>query len=378
MITNESKTFFVYKLPLIRGICVLGVILIHTTADFATMTRFGWLGYTLIFLNSLARFAVPLFVVFSGFYLSLNRHNEDAVPFYRRTLRFLIIPYVLYSMFYSILKIGSGGNPLCIITDLPFGSASSHLWFMLLILQLYILHPYLRRWYLACEHRGALVLAVLFLQMAWSILSMTLLPLALSEISISLFPNSTFLASNMVRYGNSIVGFFFLQHLGYFLGGYYLLEHSEELGRLFSRSIFPIIGSIVWVATAIGLAAYLILPISEGIQWNAIEHRSLLHIFITPFLSFAALGTILSIAKKTNGFTGFFNRWFYSIGLYSYGIYYLHIFSIMVFSKIFTYIVNTTSISIASYYFLRFTFVVLITFLTVKILSRSPFGKYVT
>lgn len=61
MMTIESRRFFVYKLPLIKGICILGVILIHITGTFMVMTQLGWLFITLLFLKNLARFLEPPF-----------------------------------------------------------------------------------------------------------------------------------------------------------------------------------------------------------------------------------------------------------------------------------------------------------------------------
>jgi len=57
-----------------------------------------------VFANTLARFAVPLFIVMSGFYLSLHTRNQHALRFYRRTLPGLILPYVVYTAIYILAK----------------------------------------------------------------------------------------------------------------------------------------------------------------------------------------------------------------------------------------------------------------------------------
>lgn len=376
--TGESRRFLVYQLPLIKGICILGVILIHVTAAFTEMTHSGGLFFTLLFLNSLARFAVPLFVAFSGFYLSLNARNENAVPFYRRTLRFLLVPYILYSVLYSIWDIRSGGDPWRLVKDLPWASASYHLWFGLLVLQLYILHPFLRRRYLACGNRGALVVGAFLLQIGWSVLSITLLPLVWSALSTSLFPDSTNAAAAVRTGAKRIAELIFMNHIGNFLGGYLILERSEEMSRFLKRRTSAIPGSVVWVAAAAGLAAYWGVPLSRGTPWDAIERRYLLHFILTPLVSLAALATILPLAQNPRRIQMYFHRWLHSFGLYSYGIYYLHPFVALILSRGFHHFVGPDPVNMVSFHVMRFAVVSFVTLLAVKAMARLPFGRYVT
>ena len=167
--TADSRRLLVYRLLMLRGLCILAVILIHVTSGLSQMTRTRGLTGVLLFTNALGGFAVPLFITFSGFYLSLNSRNENAGFFYRRTLRLLIIPYVAYSLLYSLLKIRTMGSPWRLLENLFLARAYSHLWFSLMILQLYLLHPYLARWYRACRRRGTLVTAAVLLQISWGL-----------------------------------------------------------------------------------------------------------------------------------------------------------------------------------------------------------------
>ena len=169
MQTIESRQFFIYPLSLVKGICILSVILLHVTTGSAGMKQSQCLTSSLIFINCLTRFAVPLFIALSGFYLSLNPRNESAVPFYRRTLKFLVVPYVIYSLIYSLPAFRKSGNLLEVVRNLLTASASPHLWFGLLILQLYLLHPFLIRWYRARRHHGTLIISAFLLQIAWSL-----------------------------------------------------------------------------------------------------------------------------------------------------------------------------------------------------------------
>jgi surface polysaccharide O-acyltransferase-like enzyme len=376
--TTESRTFLVYQLPFVKGTCTLGVILIHLTVGFSAVHPAGWTFASLLFLNSLGRFAVPLFVALSGFYLSLTPRNEHAVPFYRRTIRFLLVPYILYSLLYSAWNVLWHGHPWRLLSDLPLASASYHLWFGLLILQLYLLHPFLRRAYQACRHRGALVIAAFLLQIGWSILSITLLPAAWSALAAGLLPGSPHTAE-AVRSGSSrLADLIFLSHLGDFVGGYYLLERSDEIRRIVKRPISALTGAIVWIAAAAGLAAYWGVPLSRGTGWNAMEHRYLMHFCLTPVLSMAALVPILSLSQHEDRLPRLVRRWLHSFGLYAYGVYYLHPLAISVLTLAYLYCIGPEPLQLAWFQAARYALVALTTLLAVKALARLPFGRYLT
>jgi hypothetical protein len=80
---SDARQLLVFGLQGIRGACVLAVIAIHVAgpARFSTRTPVDGFSVFLMLANSLARFAVPIFVLLSGFHLSLNVRNERPVPF---------------------------------------------------------------------------------------------------------------------------------------------------------------------------------------------------------------------------------------------------------------------------------------------------------
>lgn len=374
----EFRKLLVYNLPFIKGIGILGVILIHTTSEFSMMTDFGWLFHILIFLNNLARFAVPLFIILSGFYLSLNPRNEKAIPFYRRTIKFLLVPFFLYSLFYSILNLRAGTNIWQVVLDIPLASAAGHLWFGLLILQLYLLHPVLRRWYLSCKYPGKLVLISFAFQIIWHVLTITVLPKILSDFSMILFSNSDILARNYNDIILRITKLLFFGNIGYFLLGYYIHDQSKSIFEFIKKPGVFFLALLTWLSTATFLAGYWGNQLFKGVKWNEIENRDIFHYFLIPFLSIAALITILCSFKNDKKSIDYKNLKIQSLGLYSYGIYYLHIFFIMIFNAGFRYFINPYPLDMVSYYFLQFILVSFITLQTVKILARTKFGRYLT
>ena len=96
---------------------MLAIILIHVTGTFAERAPVDWFTAVLIFANSASRFAVPVFVMLSGFHLSLNARNEQYFRFYRRTLKHLVIPYLLYTALYTLVRGSLQKHQLLSVTE---------------------------------------------------------------------------------------------------------------------------------------------------------------------------------------------------------------------------------------------------------------------
>jgi surface polysaccharide O-acyltransferase-like enzyme len=326
------------------------------------MSRFNGLAQGLLFMDGLFRFGVPLFIVLSGFYLSLNPRNKKAIPFYRHSLKFLLIPYVVYSLFYSLLKFRSGISFSIIIRNLLLASASPHLWFSLTIIQLYLLHPFLYSGYKKSRHRWALVIGAFFIQILWS-------------VAVSLFlPNPDLQAAGYSVLAN-LGKLLFPANIGYFLLGYFLVEHAEEAARWLKRSVPVAAGWLLWIAGAAGMALYWGIPISRGTPYGAISYAYLAQSVIVPPMTMAAMAAIFSFAQGRYRRIMIARKVFHPLGLYSYGIYYMNPFFVKALSW---FIRHGRSISPDSivYYLILFLTVPLATLLAVRVLSRMPFGKY--
>ena len=64
---------YVKSIDSLRILCILAVLLIHTSTRTLETAKFDLTGFPLtIFLNQIARFAVPLFFIISGFVLETN------------------------------------------------------------------------------------------------------------------------------------------------------------------------------------------------------------------------------------------------------------------------------------------------------------------
>lgn len=103
------------SIEFLRVVSMFAVIIIHITASVATISRAGF------FLNQITRFAVPMFVILSGCALSLSRKDNAAGQIAK-----LVPLYLLWCLVYrSIL--------------------TPHLYFVVVIVQLYALFPYMKK-----------------------------------------------------------------------------------------------------------------------------------------------------------------------------------------------------------------------------------------
>jgi len=129
----------------LRTLATFTVIAIHVTAAYVLLSPLGYVG------NQLARFAVPLFIILSGFLLynaDLSGHGLKTGDFYRRRFDRVLWPYILWTLFYGLMG-GIMGHDIALairqlLGHLLWGTASYHLYFLVIIIQLYLLYPLLR------------------------------------------------------------------------------------------------------------------------------------------------------------------------------------------------------------------------------------------
>jgi surface polysaccharide O-acyltransferase-like enzyme len=136
------------EFDILRVMAAFSVIAIHITAGYATLTQ---LGYTL---NQLVRFAVPMFIIISGFllyYIDQTTGYKSVLQFYRKRFGHVLWPYFIWTVLYFIVglilagKSSSVGSMLSNFFDcLLWGTACYHLYFLVIIFQLYLIYPFLR------------------------------------------------------------------------------------------------------------------------------------------------------------------------------------------------------------------------------------------
>lgn len=137
----------------VRTVSAVSIVLLHTASVFVSRdSRLTVLGVSPALLcNQIVRFAVPVFFLLSGLGLGLSKRPMKLPGFWLHRLRKTVIPYALWSLFYFFME---NRNALPAMGLLPAlrtfgrmlltGGAASHLWFLPVLLQLYLLYPGLK------------------------------------------------------------------------------------------------------------------------------------------------------------------------------------------------------------------------------------------
>ncbi|XID91017.1 acyltransferase [Paenibacillaceae bacterium WGS1546] len=141
------------EIDLVRGLAILGVIMVHSTS-FATIDMKEAASYGIYnFLNTFSRIGTTTFIMLSSFVLFYNYYHQPLTAhrfkkFYRNRLLYIIVPYVLFSMFYFVLRWYQNGFAWDIGQMWPkfwdnvtTGKAYTHLYFVYISIQLYVLFP---------------------------------------------------------------------------------------------------------------------------------------------------------------------------------------------------------------------------------------------
>ncbi|HKC05177.1 MAG TPA: acyltransferase [Patescibacteria group bacterium] len=164
MITKEKP--YVKALDAMRAIAISAVVLAHTTtrtieASKDNLAAFPWT----LFLNQIARFAVPLFFMVSGFSLELNYPNHsNYFSFLKKRLGKIFIPYVFWSAIYYFFIYNQNHDNF--LKVLYLGNASYQLYFIPALFIFYILFPLIHNLYDFLANKWVL-LVLAYSQMAF-------------------------------------------------------------------------------------------------------------------------------------------------------------------------------------------------------------------
>ncbi len=146
----ENSSEYFSEIVYLRAIAILSVISIHVSAFFYQMGSISFLTLLYMSIDSFSFFAVSLFVCISGFVL-YNKYKEpfSLTLFYKKRFKSVVPQYTIFSIV-ALLSLyifhessGKTGNfgVMDIIYRYLTGTDLGHLWFFLLIIQLYILYP---------------------------------------------------------------------------------------------------------------------------------------------------------------------------------------------------------------------------------------------
>ena len=238
----------------IRGISMLGVVGIHTGSQYLANPAANM--HLVALFEVATRFSVPIFFFISAFGMFYNLDMAqpfDYRSFLRRRIRTVLVPYVVWSLFYLAHYAVLWGDfsvlsPFYIAFSMFFGTAGYQLYFMVILLWFYLMMPV---WaWLVRRLKGWMLAGLFAFQVAfdyWSCFSLnsagvdnfflkSLIDYRLNYWVmhyIFIFVLGGYLAVHidgfmafMARRRSSLVGFFWLS-LGGLLGYYYWLIFAK-------------------------------------------------------------------------------------------------------------------------------------------------------
>lgn len=131
---------------LLRCVSIIAVIVIHITFGYNIFTYFGQ-SSSIYIINSLVRFAVPCFIMVSGAFMLSDERNKKYKYFYKKALKKILPPLIIFSVFYSIFKYltRSDMNFKVVMLELLQGKPHYHMWYMFMLIGLYVLTPLIIR-----------------------------------------------------------------------------------------------------------------------------------------------------------------------------------------------------------------------------------------
>ncbi|NTW04988.1 MAG: acyltransferase [Peptococcaceae bacterium] len=143
----------VKEIAYMRAFAALSIIMIHSTSGYINT---GFLGSAV---NQIPRFGSPLFVMMSGFilyHIELNRPSVSYLYFFKHRFLKVAIPYLIWTVFYTTFSLksqllgGFGTEQLAgifkiYLVNIFTGTGYVHLYFILIMIQLYSIFPLLKR-----------------------------------------------------------------------------------------------------------------------------------------------------------------------------------------------------------------------------------------
>ena len=150
----------------LRAAAMLAVIALHVSSTYinaeSSIRLFGM--NAAMYVNQAARFAVPLFVLLSGMSFGMFEAGKGPVKFFGSRAVKILVPYLVWCAVYFLFAPPPPPPPdvgwlKAFLNGISSGSFASHMYFVPLIVQLYILAYPLR--YLI-EKRPGMVLILCF------------------------------------------------------------------------------------------------------------------------------------------------------------------------------------------------------------------------
>ncbi|MFC5401757.1 acyltransferase [Cohnella soli] len=143
------------EIDFVRGIAILGVLMVHSTSEATIDMKTSGLYGIYNFLNIFSKIGTTSFILLSSFVLFYNYYPQPFTfaqlkKFYRNRLLYIIVPYLVFSTLYFLHRWRLNKHEWSLPDMWPSfwhkvltGQAYTHLYFVFISIQLYLLFPIL-------------------------------------------------------------------------------------------------------------------------------------------------------------------------------------------------------------------------------------------
>ncbi|OXT08499.1 acyltransferase [Thermoanaerobacterium thermosaccharolyticum] len=336
------------EIDVLKGISIIAVLTIHTTGIAVSDLDKSSLSYIIFaVLNRFSQFAVPAFIFASSMLLMYNYRDEnDWKLFYKKRFKNVLLPYIVWTMIYGIYLYVVYNEPLksiLTVENLFFGGMFYHLYFIVIIVQLYLLFPILLYIYrFISQNIHTVVLSIVLFQ----IVDVLVYRYFISKF----FQNSSLL---------------FITYISFIIAGMYIGENIREWGKYYHKKLLNSFFAVI-------VFGYLFIDISLKVFANKQIDSNLYNIYYYAFtllasLFFFALSTKILNYHALSGLLA-------STGKLSFGIYLSH----PLFLDVLNHFLNTGNQYLYDIYIL-FIFIMIyaISYFFAKFLKKHKFATVV-
>jgi len=306
MKTKVKDNYF----ELIRGICIICVVLIHCQNGilYEEDALYSWnYDYWLIF-RQFYNFPVAIFVFLTAYFTDITKVIEKPRGYLTKRGKRLIIPFLVWSLFYSAITVVKQGFHIDIIKiglSIIEGKASTPLYYIVVLIQLVLITP----WLIKCLKNKYLNIIAFLITPVWLVIMYSF----------------TYITNQQIPHYESVFPTWFVF---YYLGLYIKIKVPviRKKQKSIAQASIIVVAALLFSIIECYLMLYLDLPV--GFASSQIK--------VSSFVYSLSILNLIFVIKENHikAKDGIVTK----LGNYSYGIFYVHCFWLLILSKAMSYI----------------------------------------
>lgn len=347
----------------IRGICIILVVLIHVQngSEYKELAAYPFNRSFWLILRQFINFPVAVFVFLTAYFTNITKVNDKPKAYFISRGKRLLIPFLVWSIFYSAITIAKEGLKVSILKvfiKIVIGEAAAPLYYIVVLMQLIIVTPILIR----CVKNKYL-----------NLMSFCITPIYL----IMVYAYTCVTKQQLPLYGTVFPAWLIFYYLGLYIKINGFASPKKE--NAISHAILLVLGALILSL----IEGYILLHLGMTMAFASSQIK-----FSSFIYSISIINLILVLkAKGIKVKQGFItknglitkdgiitkNGLITKIGNYSYGIFYVHLFWLVIIGKLTEHIPYIHSI-LPVYELIQISITLALSVLSI-IVTRKIIGK---